>query len=105
MQVLKFSTNWNNKLNCDCFTTLRLSSRLSVGELIEVEDRGVTKGLYTVLDKRRLNDISVINDWMAMLDTGYSANETRDIIKKMYPKIENWENQPIYYYLLRKKKK
>lgn len=105
MQTLSFSTNWNNKLNNDCFTTLRLSGRFSPGEIIEVQDRGVSKGHYKILDRRRLNNIEQINDWMAFLDTGYPAEETRNIIKKMYKDIKDWSNQPIYYYLIKKHKK
>lgn len=104
MQKLSFSTNWNNKLNCDSFTTIRISGRLSIGDFVEVEDRGISKGAYKVIDKKRLT-IAQINDWMAYLDTGYPAEETRNIIKKMYKDVQDWERQPIYYYLVVKNKK
>ncbi len=105
MQKLTFTTNWNNKLNCDNFTTLRLSGRLNVGDLVEVVDRGVSKGMYKILDRRRLENIEKINDWMARLDTGYPAEETKAIIKRMYKDIKDWDRQPIYYYLVGRPKK
>ena len=105
MQKLSFSTNWNNKLNNDYFTTIRLSGRLEVNEVIEVEDRGTSKGQYKVISKKRLFNIHLINDWMAFLDTGYNAEETRNIIRRMYKDVQDWDNQPIYYYLIGKIRK
>lgn len=101
MEKLSFSTNWNGKLSNDCFTTLRLSGRLNIGDLIEVEEKTIGNKLAKVIDKRVLVNIEAINDWMAFLDTGYPANETRAIIKRMYSKIQNWDQQPIYYYLIK----
>lgn len=91
-------------MNCDNFTTLRLSGRHNVGDTVEIEDRGVSKGHYKILDKRRLVNIDQINDWMARLDTGYNAEETKAIIKRMYKDIKDWNSQPIYYYLIGKPK-
>lgn len=103
MEKLTFSTNWNNKLSNDYFTTLRLSGRLQVGQLIEVEDRGVGKGLYEVIDKRSLT-ISQLNDWICFLDTGYNTVETVKILKEMYRFVSDWDTRPIYWYLIGRKK-
>jgi len=101
MEKITFSYNWNGKLNCDCFTTLRLSSRLNENEIVEVIDRGVSKGQARIIKKRRLNSIAEINDMMAFLDTGYNAEECRNIIKRMHPKITDWDKQSLYYYLIK----
>lgn len=98
---LEFSTNWNNKLDCTYFTTLRLSGRFSVGDKIEVWEKKTFKGEAQVVKKIALL-LKDISDIMAYLDTGYSAEETRSIIKKIYPKITNWDTTPIYYYLIHK---
>lgn len=98
---LEFSTNWNNKLDCTYFTTLRLSGRFSVGDTIEIWLKKQFKGEGKVVKKRTIN-LKDISDIMAYLDTGYSAEETRDIIKKMHPKITNWDTTPVYYYLIHK---
>lgn len=102
---LDFSTNWNNKLDCQCFTTLRLSGRLKVGAIVEVWEKNTFRGEHRVLDKKRLDSIGLISDWLAYLDTGYNGDETRAIIKRMHGKITKWDEQPIYYYLLQKVKK
>ena len=102
MEQLTYSNNWNNKLDCDVHTTLRLSGRHNVGDQVEVVDRGVSKGLHEIIGKICIPHISQINEWIANLDTGYSAEECQKIIKNMYPKILNWSNRPIYYYLVKK---
>lgn len=100
MERFSFSNNWNNKLNGDAFTTLRLSGRLNIGQPVEIEYKGQVR-VAKVIDKKRLANIEVINDWMAYLDTGYNADECRAILKRMHHKVPDWANQPIYYYLLR----
>lgn len=104
MEKLTFGTNWNNKLNSQYFTTIRLSGRFKVDDLVEVEDRGVAKGVYQIIDKRRMDNYTKINDWMAYLDTGYNAEETRKILDNMYKNV-NLASQPIYYYLVGKYQK
>lgn len=105
MNKIHFKTNWNNKLDCTCFTSLRLSGSFEVGQIVEVFCNGNIKGAATVIDKKRLESIESINDWVAYLDTGYNAIQCRDIIRKMYPKIQEWRHQPIYYYLFKYMKK
>jgi len=49
------------------------------------------------IKRMKLNDI---NEYIARLDTGYSAIECRDIIRKMYKnKRVNWETQYLAYLL------
>jgi hypothetical protein len=100
MKKLSFSRNWNNKLDADCFTTLRLSGRFDIGDLVDIDLNGKPKGLAKVLDKKRLSNIEAINDWVAYLDTGSNAAKTKEIIKRMHIKVADWVYQPIYYYLM-----
>lgn len=100
-QGFSFSYNWNHKLDCESFTTLRLSGRYQVGQIIPITEKGRDRGWAKIIDKKRLSNIFVINDWMAFLDTGYDAAETRAIIQKMHHKVQNWDTQPVYYYLLK----
>lgn len=103
MEKLEFSTNWNNKLSNDYFTTIRISGRLKKGDIVEVIDRGVGKGMYEVIDVRRMK-LADINDWIGFLDTGYSGEETQQIFRKMYKKVTDWDTRPMYWYLIGKKK-
>ncbi|MFN4254559.1 MAG: hypothetical protein ACK4Q5_06095 [Saprospiraceae bacterium] len=96
-----FSTNWNNKLSCAAFTTLRLSGRFAVGDRGEVWLKDTFLGVVEVIDKKRFESPAVINEWVAQLDTGYSADETRNILARMYRDVQDWSRQPVYYYLLR----
>lgn len=89
-KTITFSTNWNNKLNCDNYTTLRLSGQHNVGDLLEVWHKGAFIHHAKVVDKKRL-----------YMDTGYNREECCKILRRMYPKIDDvqWQNQPIYFYL------
>lgn len=97
---INFSYNWNNKLNCKAFTTIRLKNvnKYQIGKE------------YNILLKKQLlksaiiEDIKTIyfnqiNEFIARVDTGYSAEETKNILKKMYSKI-NLETQPFSFILL-----
>lgn len=97
---INFSYNWNNKLNCKAFTTIRLKN---------VNKDQIGKE-YNILLKKQLlksaiiEDIKTIyfnqiNEFIARVDTGYSAEETKNILKKMYSKI-NLETQPFSFILL-----
>lgn len=101
MKDFQFSYNWNNKLDCSVFTTLRLSGRWNVG------DRG---GIF--LKHRKIGDGEVvmkvattfgqISDGVAYVDTGYNASECRKILQKMYNAQPLTNNQVIYLYFIKK---
>lgn len=101
MDVINFSTNWNNKLDCKCFTTLRLLNpkkyQLNKQYLINLKKNPIKKaeiiGIKTIFFKD-------INEYIAHLDTGYSLEETKNILLKMYPKIKT-HTQPFYFILLK----
>lgn len=82
-QTLTFSYNWNNKLDCKVFTTIRLSNRFQIGQKVEIILKGKSLGYGEIIDIKGFY-LENLNDWLAMIDTGYSANECRKILKKMY---------------------
>ncbi len=87
---LDFSYNWNGKLFGRFFTTLRVSRRFQVGETYDVYLNG------TKLYEAHINDIrdvrlEKLNEWVARLDTGYSLKETRQVLERMYKKV-NWKS-------------
>lgn len=84
---VRFSTNWNNKLDCKCFTTIRLHNdkKYVVGEIYDIYLNDEYRGPAKLLEKRKLH-LQKINEFIARLDTGYSAAETKGILKKMYKK-------------------
>ncbi|OHB72386.1 MAG: hypothetical protein A2W17_04495 [Planctomycetes bacterium RBG_16_41_13] len=99
MQTINFSYNGNNKLNCKYFTTLRLSSRLSIGEIVWVTVNNVfLKECKVVQIKSFL--MEQLDLQTCGLDTGYSVEDTKNILKKTYSKA-NWQTQKIYLYILK----
>lgn len=102
MNRFDFSTNWNNKLQCDYYTTLRLSGRYERGRTYEVWHKGQFLHHARVMGKKTLS-MDTITEWIAYIDTGYSREECCKIIRRMYPKIDDiqWQVQPIYFYLLK----
>jgi len=105
MKDISFTTNWNNKLNCMAFTTIRISSQTyQVGESYNVKLKGRIQGIYKIVSKKTIL-LNTVNDWMGLLDTGYNATETARIIKKIHnARNYDWETQKLDYILLVKEK-
>ena len=100
--TLKFSNNWNNKLNCVYFTTLRLSNRFNIGHTVKVEFK--EHSFYAEVVGKRTLTMKMLNEFICGIDTGYSVAETEDLLQRMYHEVSDWSNQPIYFYLLRRVK-
>ena len=86
-ETLRFSNNWNNKLNCNSFTTLRLRNdkKYYSGAKVDVYLKNIHKGKGTIISVSHFT-IDKINEFIARIDTGYSAEECKNIIKEMYKK-------------------
>lgn len=99
---INFSYNWNNKLNCNAYTTLRLrnDAKYKIGQLHEITLEGSHKHYARILDIKHTTMHS-LNEYIARLDTGYSLAECKDVLRKMYPKAD-WNHQPISIILLAK---
>lgn len=86
---LKFSYNWNKKLDCTAFTTIRIYNHEKhyVGQLVNLflKDKPIGTGGIVEMSVFHLANL---NSFMSYLDTGYSVREAKDIIKKMYPKVD-----------------
>lgn len=64
---INFSYNWNNKLNCNYFTTLRLSDAHSVGSKYAICLKGKQIGTGEIMAKKYLK-LNQINDFIGYLD-------------------------------------
>lgn len=82
MHTTRFTTNWNNKLNCKVFTTIRAHNpHLRPGIQTEVILKG--KPLFTSeILKIITTPIGKIPDWVLMNDTGYSYGESLEVFRK-----------------------
>lgn len=88
---LNFSYNWNNKLDCKAFTTLRLYNAVKhvPGTPVRITLKGDEKGRGHIAAVKPLR-LAQINDYIGYLDTGYNGAETKKILSNMYPN-SNWE--------------
>lgn len=102
MNKLEFSANWNNKLDCKCFTTIRIynPTKHYKGATFEVFFKNQYKSKVAVLSVGiiKINDLT---DYICYLDTGYSKSETFEILRKMYPRID-FDKQHLAVVLLKK---
>lgn len=102
MEKLEFSTNWNNKLDCKCFTTIRVynPTKHFHGNKFEVHLQKKYKAKVEVLSVGVIK-IKDLTDYICYIDTGYSKQETIEILYKMYPRID-FKNQYLTILLLKK---
>lgn len=86
---LDFSYNWNHKLNCTYFTTIRIANaeKFELGKRFEVYNKDMRLFVAEVVNYEELY-LQHLKPVTAMLDTGYSLEETQKIIRKMYQKID-----------------
>jgi len=105
---LEFTTNWNNKLNCQCFTTIRLHNPIKycIGNRFNVLLKGQHKGYARLIAVTPIY-LNQINEYIARLDTGYSADECRKIIQTMYKnqKHINFDTRQLAFCLLKYEEK
>ena len=82
---LKFSHNYNGKLKCDYFTTIRLHNekKFRPGNKLQVCWSGQWCDDVEVMD-RKVFFLKDLNAFMAFLDTGCSVEETKKMIHTMY---------------------
>lgn len=85
-QQIHFDQNWNCKLFCNVFTTLRPrdDNKFIVGNTMDVFKKGVFMGDVEVMQIVNIKNIDSITEGMALLDTGYSKQETIEIIETLY---------------------
>lgn len=102
--IIKFSYNWNNKLACNAFTTLRLRNDAKyivdrVGDAYLKDEHIASVRIVAI----KHFTIDKINELVARVDTGYSREETVSIIKRMYKNYNlNWDIQQLSLIMLSK---
>lgn len=99
MKQLSFSSNWNGKLYCDAFTSIRLSNYYDIDDIVFINLNNECIDTAQVIGKIETK-IEKLTELVCRLDTGYSREQTIYIIKKMYQGITDWDNTKIYIYTL-----
>jgi len=96
-KAIRFSFNWNGKLGCKAFTTIRLMNdeKYQVGEVyhiyLEEKNKPVAFLGTAELKHKRRESKSGLDAFTCFLDTGYSAAETRKILDRMYSRGQDKE--------------
>lgn len=86
---IPFSFNWNNKLDCLAFTTIRIYNPHKHVKGYRVKCiLSKTKQFYGRIAEVKPFLLDKLNPYMAYLDTGYSVEECKALLLKMYPKID-----------------
>jgi len=103
LRQIAFSYNWNNKLSCPCFTTIRLINlkKYVVGETYEIVLNKKPISLCEIVEIRNFY-LASLNEFVARIDTGYSKAECERIIRSMY-KIVDFDSNMLSLILLVKK--
>lgn len=80
IEDMVFTKNWNNKLHCDCFSSIR-SVKIEVGQyrhiiLHEPDKEPLNIGTAIILEviERKFENL---NDWVCYQDNGSNAENTR----------------------------
>ncbi|QJW92491.1 hypothetical protein HNV11_23760 (plasmid) [Spirosoma taeanense] len=101
---LEYSFNWNNKLDCLHYTTMRLENpgKYQVGRKFGVYLNGKHIHDAQVIEVKSLT-INQITEWSARLDTGLSKAKCIDLLKTMYKNKQiDWTTQKLNWVLLEK---
>lgn len=94
---IEFSTNWNGKLHNNAFTSIRLwnEKKYVIGRDYDVWLSHIRKGFAKLVAVKRMK-LHQINEYIARIDTGYSADECQNIIRTMYKnKRIDWNTQDL----------
>lgn len=86
MDTLNFKTNWNGKLDCNFYTSIRIwnEGKYVVGKRFEIWEKKQKRHISELV-KAVPFSLDKLPEITAYLDTGYSLSETKGIIAKMYP--------------------
>lgn len=98
MQTIKFNNNWNKKLDCDYFTTIRLYSedkfdyyynlfekREDIAILLKDKEKCIAK--IVDIEVRLMRDIP---DFSVMVDVGTDRMTFDNLMSSMYSKKPEW---------------
>lgn len=99
-QTLDYSRNWNAKLFCPVYSSIRLSGRLNVGDWVEVTLNDRKHHYEQVISKLPMT-IGELTDAICYPDTGKNRMQTIQIMEGMYSKTMT-DSHPMYLYHFRK---
>lgn len=97
MSRIKFIKNWNNKLNCDYFTSVRLKTEKNLGYYhgglneewdVLLNDVNFGKASLVSISIKALTDFTYIETY---LDAGLKYVDFFELMEKMYSNKPEWK--------------
>lgn len=110
MRIINYSYNWNNKLLCDCWSTIRLAN-CNKYQLHETYEHRLIKkdNKFSFIRLGKLVYLKTINLYtltnaMSFMDCALSKPETIALLKTMYKnKNIDWETQKLFFIIFSSK--
>lgn len=102
MKRINFSKNWNNKLDCEFFTTVRPvegKSEYTPGETVEIciDHKLFSKAVVWVDYITRIKNVNTI---VSHIDAGLSPEKFYELIKEIYGNESFWKDKDTYVHML-----
>lgn len=106
MKTINFNLNWNGKLYCNCFTTIRPKNdnKFKLHENYQVCLNGVDMGEVQIVYMKDF-PLSKITDAMCLVDIGYLAKYANEVFGDLYPEIEDIGTATFTYIVLERVRK
>ena len=102
MENLDFTYNWNRKLDCDMYTTIRINqTKFYAGNQFNIRLKKADHHRAEVVEVKTFA-LDKLNAFMAGIDTGYSVEECKQVIRRMYGEKAD---SLVYVFVLLKKLK
>jgi hypothetical protein len=96
-RTIKFNQNWNEKLNCRAFTTIRAPAEgHQVGNNYRVLLKGQKLGVAEVKSIRQFR-LHELTDGCALLDTGYLADQAISLVRQLNYRYINKQGNEAYF--------
>ena len=103
--MFNFDQNFNNKLSCNVFTTLRLTTQYQINDTVKISLQNKFLAYVEVIDKLTFTSISEVPPVIFTVDTGLEYDKAIPFFKSLYAHVlVDFETQPVYLYVLRHKK-
>jgi hypothetical protein len=101
LPFIPFTTNWNNKLDCKAFTTIRIRNdeKYKIGHKYCITLNKLPQFVAEIVSITHFQ-LNSITPAMSYLDTGYGTEETKKIIEKMYKKYNIAVYNVTWYFIL-----
>lgn len=102
MKGIRFSRNWNNKLDCPVFSTVcRASSRWYHVDDICMIEQSENTFQARIINARKVRYAEITTE-MALLDMGCGLHDFRIIMRRFYPDVTD---DTLFYYLILRREK